>query len=47
MGGSKDTFETADAFYGSWSSFVSGLSFGWVDEYNVNEVSNVSGVPSL
>ncbi|CAN0191536.1 unnamed protein product [Scytosiphon promiscuus] len=40
MGGSKDTFETADAFYGSWSTFVSGLSFGWVDEYNINEAEN-------
>lgn len=39
MGGSKDSYETADRFYGSWSSFVSVLSFGWVDEYNVNEVS--------
>ncbi|CAM9177998.1 unnamed protein product, partial [Hapterophycus canaliculatus] len=41
MGGSRDPFETADAFYGAWSSFVSRLSFGWVDEYNVNEVSGV------
>lgn len=39
MGRSKDSYETADSFYGSWSGFVSGLSFGWVDEYNVNEVS--------
>lgn len=38
MGGSKDRYETADLFYGSWSGFVSGLSFGWADEYNVNEV---------
>ncbi len=38
MGESKDGYETADAFYSSWAGFVSGLSFGWVDEYNVNEV---------
>lgn len=38
MGGANDGFETAEKFYSSWSAFVSGLSFGWVDEYNVNEV---------
>lgn len=38
MGGSNGSYEMADDFYGSWSGFVSGLSFGWVDEYNVNEV---------
>ncbi|CAM9198886.1 unnamed protein product, partial [Ectocarpus sp. 8 AP-2014] len=40
MGGSKDSYETAEEFYGTWSGFVSGLSFGWVDEYNVNEAEN-------
>lgn len=39
MGGSKDSYETAEEFYGTWSGFVSELSFGWEDEYNVNEVS--------
>lgn len=38
LGWGSDSYETADAFYSSWSGFVSGLSFGWVDEYNVNEV---------
>lgn len=38
MGGSTSTYEVAEEFYSSWSAFVSGLSFGWVDEYNVNEV---------
>lgn len=42
MGGSQDPFETADAFYSRWSGFVSGLSFGWVDDYNLNEVSDWS-----
>lgn len=39
IGRSTDGYETAEAFYTRWSGFVSGLSFGWVDEYNVNEVS--------
>lgn len=38
MGGSQDSFETANAFYSAWNGFASGLSFGWVDDYNVNEV---------
>lgn len=38
MGLSGDSYEVADAFYASWSTFVSRLSFGWVDEHNVNEV---------
>lgn len=38
MGGSTASYETAEAFYFGWSGFVSRLSFGWVDEYNVNEV---------
>lgn len=40
MGRGDDPYEVAEAFYSSWSSFASGLSFGWVDEYNVNEVSS-------
>lgn len=39
LGGSRDSFEMADVFYSKWSGFVSGLSFGWEDEYNLNEVS--------
>lgn len=38
MGLGRDPYEVAEAFYSSWSGFVSELSFGWVDEYNVNEV---------
>lgn len=39
IGRSTDGYETAEAFYNRWICFVSGMSFGWVDEYNVNEVS--------
>lgn len=42
MGRGNDAYEVAEAFYSSWSAFASGLSFGWVDEYNVNEVSNAT-----
>lgn len=38
MGGCDGSYEIAEAFYSRWRGFVSGLSFGWVDEYNVNEV---------
>lgn len=45
MGRSTDGYETAEAFYSGWSGFVSSLSFGWVDEYNLNEVSRPSNSP--
>lgn len=42
MGRGNDPHDVPDAFYSSWSGFLSGLSFGWVDEYNVNEVRNAA-----
>ena len=41
MGRSTDAYEVAEAFYSSWSEFVSRLSFGWVDDYNINEVRKI------